>query len=370
DFAARRTIAFDMEKLAVERGTMISAAMLGALAGSGALPFERSAYEDIVRKGSRGANASLAAFADAYDRSRAGERTAPNTGPAKRLDELPEDAGHPELNRLVGRLRSDLPESARPLAFAGLKRIVDFQDVAYGDDYIDRLQKLTALDAANGGAAKNFAFTAEAAKRLAVAMAYDDVIRVADIKLRPSRFTRLREEAGAAPDQLVYATEYLHPRGEEICGMMPASLGAFIEAKPSLFRALDRIVNRGRRVPVGRIFGFLQLYGVAALRRTRRSSLRHKRETAHLEAWLAQAVDILPKNYDLAVEILRCRLLVKGYSDTHARGFSKFDRVMAKAPKLAPREDGAQWMARLIAAALMDEPGEALDGVAKTVDTL
>ena len=53
DFAARRTIAFDMEKLAVDRGTMISAAMLGALAGSGALPFERSAYEDIVRKGAR-----------------------------------------------------------------------------------------------------------------------------------------------------------------------------------------------------------------------------------------------------------------------------------------------------------------------------
>ena len=283
DFAARRTIAFDMEKLAVERGTVISAPMLGALAGSGALPFERSAYEAIVRKGARGANASLAAFADAYDRARAGEHEAPKTGPVKRLDDLPDDAGHPELNRLVARLRSDLPESARPLAFAGLKRIVDFQDVAYGDDYIDRLKKLAALDAANGGAAKTFAFTAEAAKRLAVAMAYDDVIRVADIKLRPSRFARLREEAGAAPDQLVYATEYLHPRGEEICGMMPASLGAFIEAQArSLFRMLDRIVNRGRRVPVGRIGGFLQLYGVAALRPTRRSSLRHKRETAHL----------------------------------------------------------------------------------------
>ena len=103
---------------------------------------------------------------------------------------------------------------------------------------------------------------------------------------------------------------------------------------------------------------------------TRRSSLRHKRETAHLEAWLAQAADILPKNYDLAVQMLRCRRLVKGYSDTHARGLSKFDRAMAKAPKLVSREDGAQWMARLIAAALVDEPGEALDGVAKTIDTL
>ena len=74
----------------------------------------------------------------------------------KRLDDLPDDAGHPELNRLVARLRSDLPESARPLAFAGLKRIVDFQDVAYGDDYIDRLKKLTALDAANGGRGEKF----------------------------------------------------------------------------------------------------------------------------------------------------------------------------------------------------------------------
>jgi indolepyruvate ferredoxin oxidoreductase beta subunit len=370
DFAARRTIAFDMEKLAVERGTVISAPMLGALAGSGALPFAPSAYEAIVREGARGANASLAAFADAYDRAREGKRDAPKTGPEKRHDDLPEDAGHPALNRLVGRLRAELPESARPLAFAGLKRIVDFQDVAYGDEYIDRLGKLAALDAADGGAAKNFAFTAEAAKRLAVAMAYDDVIRVADIKARRSRFARLRQEVGAAPDQLVYSTEYLHPRGEEVCGMLPASLGAFIEAHPSLFRALDRLVNRGRRVPVGRIRGFVQLYCVAALKPMRRRSLRHKRETEHREAWLAQAIDILPKNYDLAVEVLRCRRLVKGYSDTHARGLSKFDRVLAKAPKLAMREDGAAWMARLITAALLDEPGEALDGVAKTIETL
>ncbi len=370
DFAGRRIIAFDMETLANQRGTVISAPLLGALAGSGALPFERQAYEAVVRKGARGADASLAAFADAYDRARAGEREAPKARPAKRLDELPQDAGHPELNRLVARLRAELPEPSRSLAFAGLRRIVDFQDVAYGDDYLDRLQKLAALDAANGGEAKTFAFTVEAAKRLAVAMAYDDVIRVADIKLRPQRFARLREEAGAAPDELVYATEYLHPRGEEICGMLPAPLGAFIEARPFLFRALDRLVNRGRRVQVGRVGGFLQLYCVAALKPMRRASLRHRREREHREAWLAQAVQVLPANYDLAVEILRCRRLVKGYSDTHARSASKFDRAMAKAPGLVQRDDGAQWMARLIAAALADEKGEALDGVAKTIDTL
>ena len=37
--ASKRFIAFDMEKIAAEAGSMISASLLGALAGSGALPF-------------------------------------------------------------------------------------------------------------------------------------------------------------------------------------------------------------------------------------------------------------------------------------------------------------------------------------------
>ena len=37
--ASKRFIAFDMEKIAVEAGSMISASLLGALAGSDALPF-------------------------------------------------------------------------------------------------------------------------------------------------------------------------------------------------------------------------------------------------------------------------------------------------------------------------------------------
>ena len=86
-------------------------------------------------------------------------------------------------------------------------------------------------------------------------MAYDDVIRVADIKLRRRDSPACAKRRARRPISFVYATEYLHPRGEEICGMMPASLGAFIEGRPLLFRALDRLVNRGRRVPVGRIGG-------------------------------------------------------------------------------------------------------------------
>jgi indolepyruvate ferredoxin oxidoreductase beta subunit len=63
------------------------------------------------------------------------------------------------------------------------------------------------------------------------------------------------------------------------------------------------------------------------------------------------------------------RRLVKGYSDTHARGLSKFERVVGAAPLLAERADGADWMRRLRDAALLDEGGIALDGALKTVAT-
>uniref|UniRef100_UPI00344C55A9 DUF6537 domain-containing protein n=1 Tax=uncultured Agrobacterium sp. TaxID=157277 RepID=UPI00344C55A9 len=98
--------------------------------------------------------------------------------------------------------------------------------------------------------------------------------------------------------------------------------------------------------------------------------LRHHIEVTHRDAWLQKAEEVLAANYDLAVEVLGNRRLVKGYSDTHSRGLSKFDRVMSALPLLRDREDGAAWMRRLRQAALLDEQGIALDGALKTVETL
>jgi indolepyruvate ferredoxin oxidoreductase beta subunit len=123
-------------------------------------------------------------------------------------------------------------------------------------------------------------------------------------------------------------------------------------------------------VQTGTILWFSALYLVSALKPMRRKTLRHAREMAHLAGWLDQALETLPANYDLAVEVLGCRRLVKGYSDTHARGAAKFDRVLQALPMLVAREDGASWLRRLRQAALLDEEGIALDGALKTVASL
>jgi indolepyruvate ferredoxin oxidoreductase beta subunit len=368
EIAARRLIAFDMEKAARAAGTVISAPLLGALAGSGALPFPRQSFEDVIRSGGKGVEASLKGFAEGF--SRAGDNELPRVliKPQPRPMALPESLGAPELDRLLNRLRA-LPAEAQPFALAGLRRTIDFQDLRHGEDYVARLEGLVALDRQHGGAARGFAFSAAAAKHLANAMAYDDVIGVADLKTRSARFARIAGEMKAGDDPL-YLTEFMHPRAEEMVSLLPANWGRRLAADPKRMARIDRWVNRGRRVETATLRGFLQLYLVSGLRRFRRKLLRHETETRHMEEWLALATRTLPRNYDVSRAVLAARRLVKGYSDTHARGLSKFDRVLSAVPLLEERADGGQWMDRLIAAALKDEAGEALDGVLKTIREL
>jgi indolepyruvate ferredoxin oxidoreductase beta subunit len=221
-----------------------------------------------------------------------------------------------------------------------------------------------------GGDSKGRILTREAAKYIANAMAYDDVIRVARIKTQSRRFARVREEMRLHDEQVLKLTEFMHPRMEEVCGMLPRRLGRFIENRPRLFKALDRMVNRGRHVRSDSIIWFTTLYILGGLRRFRRRLLRHAVEQAHVKRWLFEVERLAHVNYDLGVELLRCRRLIKGYSDTHARGLSRYDRVLSALPVLEAREDGAEWLRRLREAALKDENGAALEGALKTVESL
>ncbi|MBY6141946.1 indolepyruvate oxidoreductase subunit beta family protein [Leisingera daeponensis] len=359
--AARKLVMADMDSAAVRAGSVISASLFGALAGSGALPFPRSAFEKAIRASGKGVEASLRAFAAGFDLAEQGER--PEAAPAMEAPAEPQGPGKTlrAWNALAARV-SQLPAAVQEMAVPGLRKVADFQDTAYGAEYLDRLQGVLDRDSADLG----YELSREAAKYIANAMVYDDVIRVADLKTRSSRFGRIESQMGSQ-DKLMTLTDYLHPRAEEIAGLLPARLGARVESSPKWMARLDRLFNKGRRIRTDSLRGFLMLYLLGGLRGWRRRSLRHAQEQAHLDQWLDAALGHLPQCYGMAIEVIRCRRLIKGYSDTHARGHSKFDKVMQGARMVATREDGPQWVARLREAALQDETGAALDGALKTI---
>ncbi|TGQ65084.1 MAG: indolepyruvate oxidoreductase subunit beta family protein [Mesorhizobium sp.] len=370
--ASKRFIAFDMEKIAADNGSMISASLLGALAGSGALPFTRESYEQAIGSGGRGVKASLAAFTAAYDRARGTAGPAPKPAEPNVAEPAPgagQVSGPQNLlqdwQALAARIDL-MPLAVRDMALRGLRKVVDYQDVAYGGEYLDRLDKAVALDDAGHA----YALSIAAAKHLANALCYDDMIRVADLKTRSTRDRRVRKEVGVKDGTILQVTEYFHPRIEEFCGTLPAGLGSYIETRPKLAAFLDRRINRGRRIRTDSFAGFAALWFIGGLRRWRRNLLRHKVEMAHLERWYALALGHVRLDYALAVEILNCRRLIKGYSDTHVRAQSKFDRVLSALDLVKGRDDAADWIRRLREAALKDEKGDMLDGALKTVATL
>ncbi|KRW95229.1 indolepyruvate oxidoreductase subunit beta family protein [Paracoccus sp. MKU1] len=361
--AADQVVAFDMEAMAARAGSVISASLFGALAGSGALPFPRESYEAVIRKAGKGVEASLRAFGLAYDCVR-GDVPLPAAEAAKpriRTLNVPTSlqAGWRALEARLDRL----PPETQGIAGLGLKKVVDYQDIAYGGQYLDMVERAARLDAAP------FAMTQAAAKYAANALCYDDILRVADLKTRASRHGRVRDEMRVGDGQVLQLTEYFHPRFEELTTTLPARLGAWLQRSDRARRLYARHLDKGRRIRTDSLPGFGMLWAVAALRPWRRSLLRHRIEMAHVTAWFDRAMEIAKADRALAAEILANRRLIKGYSDTHARGLSRFDRVMSALPMLRGRPDAADWMRRLRVAALADEQGKALDGALKTVES-
>ena len=362
EVAARRLIAADFDTLAIKAGSVISASLFGALAGAEVLPFPRSAFEDAIRKGGKGIEASLRAFDVGYKAAHEGEAKAPEPATPAPKPDTPQGPARLLAERQALVTRADrLPGEAAAMARAGLKKVVEFQDLAYARAYLDRVEAVLAADRAP------FDLTREAAKYIANAMAYDDIIRVADQKTKLGRMARIGREMGAKDKNVMLVTEFLHPRAEELVSLLPARMGAAWAANPKRMALIDRLFNKGRRLRTDSLRGFLMLHVMGGLKGWRLRTLRHAEEVAHLNRWLDTAMGYLPLNYDLAVEVMRCRRLVKGYSDTHARGLSKFDRVLAAIALVKDREDAALWAARLREAALKDEEGKALDGAIATI---
>ncbi len=364
EIAARRVIAADFDTLAVRNGSVISASLLGALAASQTLPFPREAFECAIRAGGKGLEASLRAFAAGFDAATAPALTA-RVAPAKHAATVQGPAKlMAEWQRLAARVAA-MPAPVAELALPGLQKVVGFQSLAYGAEYLARLDAILAQD----DPAQNHALSREAAKYIANAMAYDDIIRVADLKTRATRSARIRAEMGAKDGNLLQLTEFFHPRAQEIVGLFPARLGARVESDPKWMARLTRWFDKGRRLRSNSLPSFLALYLIGGLRFWRPRTLRHAQEMAHLDRWLATALSYRATNYPLATEVIRCRRLVKGYSDTHSRGLSKFDRVLAAIARIAPRDDAADWARRLREAALKDEEGKALDGAIRTIES-
>lgn len=334
---ARRAVLFDMEAVRTRHRAAISAVLFGALAGSGALPITRAGCEEAIREAGKGVAASLAAFADAFECAARCDAENTRCDHANVLAPIMSHAASPVADEalhgaaLAGRINA-LPGSVAGFARGGAAQLAAYQDAGYAERYIERVERIVRAETMAGGLPPSHVVARETARCLALWMGYDDVIRVASLKSRASRFTRIRNEVHAGDKDIVRVYDFFKPGALEIAAILPRRLGQWLEQRV-LARTRLPDAGKGIRLQSSSVAGALVLRCAAGLRRLRPYSLRFGREQAAIDQWLANVEQALvtrgSDGLPVALELARLPRLLKGYGDTHSRGHEAFARALA-----------------------------------------
>jgi indolepyruvate ferredoxin oxidoreductase beta subunit len=288
----------DLSKLAADNNTYISATLFGALAGCEVLPWPIEQSQSVLAD-----SASRAGF----------------------------DAAHSEVEQLRshgGRAQQSsvsVPQSLQKVIEYGVERCSDYQDHDYAGLYQNRCDRL--IDAGDLQDEATLSVLTEACRRLALWMCYEDIARVADLKTRPERFQRIRDEVRLQPGQLLNVTEYLKPRAEEIADVLPQRIGAALLARVQRGGWIP-FLGKGRRISSNGVFGYWLLRATAQLKRLRRRSYRFAEENQAIDHWLDAMVVALPRSVEFATALAELPRVLKGYSDTLLRGKSAYRRII------------------------------------------
>ncbi|MGH9521078.1 MAG: indolepyruvate oxidoreductase subunit beta family protein [Terriglobales bacterium] len=344
---AKKFVAGDYARIASEHQSVISAALLGALARSEALRFTREQYANAIRESGVGVEASLVAF-DAGFREGGEDPTLRQKRAEGWATQSTEGWG-----------------SHLEMVDAGAAKCADYQDVKYAEEYRDRLKGIRELDERYGDG--SFALLRETARYLALWMTYEDAVRVADLKLRRARIDRVRQESRAQEQQVVRIHEYLHPSVQEIADILPKRVGEWLLRSSAGAKIINGYTGNGRIVETTSLRGFLMLYFLAGRRKGRRRSLRFHAESEEIAKWLALVSETAKQDYGLAVELAQLPRLIKGYGDTHRRGMKNYRALIESLASLRGRADAAAILKNLREAALADESGEKLADALKAV---
>jgi hypothetical protein len=242
-------------------------------------------------------------------------------------------------------LPGGLPAGAEAVVSDGIHSLMDYQGASYTRLYVDRLQRFI------GRADVEPAIFCEIARLMASRMAYQDAIRIAQLKLAEHRNS----------DGRIQSTDIHRFRFDELVDALPE-----VAADPILM-VLDKLGWEHRRVAIP--FSTVNQWGIrrlkieAWLRRWRMFSIRYGQERAWVERWLHMIARALVKQPQAVGAIVETATMVEGFGDAYRRGLADWHAVIDGLAK--PTFDGDLPLADLAGAiaqaraAIMPDPRQA-----------
>ena len=245
-------------------------------------------------------------------------------------------------------LPEGLPEPVMAVASDAIHLLIEYQGTAYAQLYVDRLRRFVGKNGVDD------AMLTEIARLMAARMSYEDLIRIAQLKL-----------AGVADRSRTQArsVDVRKFRLDELVSVLPAVIAEY------LLDALEWAGWNHRNVKLRfsskSWFGILRLKMGAGLRRWRRYSVRYAKERVWVERWLHMIDRSLTRQPAAASEIVQTATMIHGYGDVYRQGMADWSAIIDGLAK--PTFDGvlalpdlADAVAQARAAALPDPRQAAL----------
>ena len=245
-------------------------------------------------------------------------------------------------------LPEGLPEPVMAVASDAIHLLIEYQGTAYAQLYVDRLRRFVGKNGVDD------AMLTEIARLMAARMSYEDLIRIAQLKL-----------AGVADRSRTQArsVDVRKFRLDELVSVLPAVIAEY------LLDALEWAGWNHRNVKLRfsskSWFGILRLKMGAGLRRWRRYSVRYAKERVWVERWLHMIDRSLTRQPAAASEIVQTATMIHGYGDVYRQGMADWSAIIDGLAK--PTFDGvlalpdlADAVAQARAAALPDPRQSAL----------
>jgi hypothetical protein len=247
-------------------------------------------------------------------------------------------------------LPAGLPDAAAAAVSDGIHLLMDYQGARYAQLYVDRLQRFVRRSNVDAAA------LCRIAQLLAARMAYEDPIRIAQLRL--AELEAGRAIRGRDGDDL------RRFRLDELIGVLPQALA------DSLLTGFEQIGWLGRRRLKVRFstrsrLAVRRLRMMAGLRRWRLQSVRYAEERVWAERWLHMIARALDKQPAAASAVIETATMIQGQGDGYRQGLADWHAIIDGLVKptfdgVLPISDLAAAIAEARAAAMPDPRQAAL----------
>jgi indolepyruvate ferredoxin oxidoreductase beta subunit len=302
--ASKELLQLDMAALSAGTAARGNAIAFGAIVSSGILPLTAEDCRASITSRGVAVESNLAGFEIGLTAN------ATDAQPNSQKDELIFNAAPEKFASKI----SDFPSSAQEIIGHGIARLIDYQNEAYAEFYLERLKSVAEADTD-----ESKKLTSEVARHLARWMSFEDVIRVAQLKTRPERLSRIRGELSVDDTTPLKVTDYFKPGRDEFLGALPKGLGWLV---PNIEK-LKLGNGLALHLPTGSAFGYAMLKFMAALKPLRSKSAQYIEEQAAIEQWLAAVIKAAATDNYLACQTANLAILARGYGQVRKTGFSK-----------------------------------------------